>query len=82
MTPQNNKTLLHHLQLKIKNWPRQQYFYQWFFAQKALKDKKKNINRFIDDKDFLINISGMGNENYIKYTQKLKQDERKKKIIN
>jgi len=78
MNPNSSIRNTHPLQREIKYWTRQQYFYQWFFSQTKLKNKKKNINRFIDDKDFLINFSGLDSETYIKYRLQMKLDEQKK----
>jgi len=68
----------HPLQNEIKAWPRRQYFYQWFFDKKPLRDKKKKINRLIDDLDFFIKMYGKGNEAFIKYRYSLKQLNNKK----
>ena len=91
MDIKSSGTLMERLQKQIRYWPRKQYFHQWFFDQVALRNKKKKINRLIDDTDWWlefscpknlkhlkINFRSEHNESFIKGKYKGKLEERKR----
>jgi len=97
MDIKSSGTLMERLQRQIKYWPRKQYFHQWFFNEVELRNKKKKINRLIDDTDWWlefscpknlkhlkINFRSEHNESFIKgkYEGKLEERKRISLLIN
>ncbi len=68
----------HPLQSEITSWTRKQYFNKWFFDKNS--QKKIDINRFVENNDFWIKMSGLKNEKAVKLKHKCTLDKRRMKL--